>query len=122
MAENSNIRFLDILIGEKVSSVTFVMNYLQIDFEGNRFTFNIWPMITVDNIDFKFGDTLYRDKLCSLIFKIVSGIELIDNEKLIIAFDESNRIYLSLDPNNPEISGPEIAYFSDINKNFYVFQ
>jgi hypothetical protein len=121
MQDNSNERFLDILIGEKLSSVTFVMDYLQMDFDGNRFTFNIWPIITVDSIDFKLGDALYRDKICSLIAKNVSGVTLIDNEKMVIVFDDKSKLHLSLDPNNPEITIPEIAHFTDANDKWYVF-
>jgi hypothetical protein len=121
MQSNSSDRFLDILIGEKLSSVTFVMDYLQIDFDGNRFTFYIWPVIIVEGINYNFGDALYRDKLCSLISKIISEVTLIDNEKMIIKFDDSNKLHLSLDPNNPEIIIPEIAHFTDVNGKWYVF-
>jgi hypothetical protein len=120
MQDNSSWGILDILIGEKLSSVIFVMDYLQIDFDGNRFTFNIWPEITVDRIDYRFGDQFYRDKLCSLIAKIVSETILIENDKMEIKFDDSNKLYLSLDPTNLEITTPEIVDFVDTNGRWIV--
>ncbi|MVN23468.1 hypothetical protein [Mucilaginibacter arboris] len=113
--------FLNILIEEKLSSVTFVMDYLQVDFDGNGFTFYIWPVVTVENIEYKFGDSYYRDKLCSLIAQIVKSVSYVDNKEIVIHFDNENKLFLSLDPNNPDII-VEIATFKDANKNWYVFQ
>jgi hypothetical protein len=47
---------LDILVGEKLSSVTFVLDYLQVDFDGNQFTFYIWPTVFVDGEKYEFGE------------------------------------------------------------------
>ena len=47
-------KIFDILIGQKLSSVTFVIDYLQIDFDGNKFTMNVRPIITIDDLQFKF--------------------------------------------------------------------
>lgn len=121
MHDNTKENFLDILKGEKLSSVTFVMDYLQADFDGNRFTFYIWPVVTIENTEFKFGDTSYRDKLCSLIAKVVEHVTCIDNREIVIGFDNKDKLFLSLDPNNPDIVG-EIAIFTDTNEKWYVFQ
>jgi hypothetical protein len=112
--------FLEILIGEKLSSVVFVMDYLQLDFDGNRFTFNIWPIVTVDNKQYKYGDSNYRDKLCLLIAKNVTRVTLQENKELVIEFGAKDQIILSLDPNNPEIITPEIATFNDTDNNLYI--
>jgi hypothetical protein len=111
----------DILIGEKLSSVTFVMDYLQIDFDGNQFTFYIWPVVTSDKIKYQFGDLFYRDKLCSLIAKVVAGVIIKDNEVFEIHFENNDELTLSLDPTNPDIV-TEIAIFTDVEKNWYVFE
>ncbi len=121
MELNSNENPFNILIGEKLSSVTFVMDYLQVDFDGNKFTIYVWPIVTVENIDFKFGDTSYRDKLCSMITKVVMDVTIVDNKEIVINFDNNDRIFISLDPDNPDIVG-EIATFTDVNDKWYVFQ
>lgn len=121
MQDKTKENFLDILIGEKLSSVTFVMDYLQADFDGNRFTFYIWPVVTIENTEFKFGDTSYRDKLCSLITKVVEHITYADKKEIVIEFANKDKLFLSLDPDNPDIV-VEIATFTDTNDNWYVFQ
>jgi hypothetical protein len=47
---------LDILKGGKLSSVIFAMDYLQLDFDGNRLTINIWPAVHVDNVEYLTND------------------------------------------------------------------
>src|SRR5271163_1032145 len=37
------------VVGEYLSSVNFVMDYLQLDFCGYGFTMNIWPTITIES-------------------------------------------------------------------------
>jgi hypothetical protein len=113
--------FLDILKGEKLSSVVFVMDYLQLDFDGNRFTMNIWPSVIVLNIEYKFGMPDYRNKICSVIGQVVSEVIFKDKEFIAINFQNGDSIKLSLDPNNPELLTPEIATFSDVENRFYVF-
>jgi hypothetical protein len=122
MTDKLNDHFLDILVGEKLSAVTFVMDYSQVDFDGNRFTFYIWPVATIERREYKFKDQLYRDKLCSLITRVVVKASFVDNEELTILFDNSDKLSLSLDHSNPDIVAPEIAMFTDTNKNWYVFQ
>ena len=113
--------FFDILIGEKLSSVTFVMDYMQVDFDGNRFTFYIYPTVTIENINYNFGSPFYRDKLCLLITKIVQNVKIVDNEKLTIEFNDSSKLNLSLDSNNPDII-VEIGTFTDTKGQLYVFR
>jgi len=121
MQDKTKENFLNILVGEKLSSVTFVMDYLQADFDGNRFTFYIWPVVTVDNTEYRFGDTSYRDKLCSLITRIVNQVTYVDNKVIVIDFDDKGKLSLSLEPDNPNIVA-EIAIFTDVNDKWYVFQ
>lgn len=97
------------------------MDYLQIDFDGNLFTLNVWPIIIVENIQYKFGDTSYRDKLCTLITNIVQQVTFVENSRLVIDFETTNKILVPLDPNNPEIVTPEIGNFKDMNGEWVVF-
>jgi hypothetical protein len=121
MEDDTKDNFLEILVGEKLSSVTFVMDYLQADFDGNGFTFYIWPVVTVDNINYKFGDSLYRDKLCSLITRVVENLNFVDEKELVICFDNKDKLFLSLDPSNPAIID-EIAIFTAADGKWYVFK
>jgi len=107
------------LIGEQLSSVTFVQDYLQVDFDGMGFTFFNWPIVTIENYQYKFGDQFYRDKLCTLIAKIVTKILLVDKQEITIAFNSGDKLHVSF---YPDIDvGPEIAIFTDRNGQSYQF-
>jgi hypothetical protein len=112
---------LDILVGEKLSSVTFVLDYLQVDFDGNQFTFYIWPTVFVDGEKYEFGEMFYRDKLCSLIAKVVVSATYVENDTLEINFGNSDKLKLSLESANPDIVA-EIATFTDVDGKWYVFE
>jgi hypothetical protein len=112
---------LKTLIGEKLSSVTFVMDYLQMDFDGKGFNMYIWPEVIVEEEVYKFGENQYRDKLCSFIAKQVKEIEYEDEVILGVVFQDNNRIVLCLDPNNAYIVA-EIAEYRDTEGNWLVFQ
>jgi len=112
--------FLGILVGEKLSSVTFVLDYLQLDFDGNRFTLNVWPMVVIGNNEYKFGEPSYRDTLCSLIAQVVKQATGEEKQYLNISFESGDMLIVSLCHGNPELIAPEIAIFTDLNDNWYV--
>lgn len=63
---------LERLVGEQLSSVIFVQDYLQLDFDGKRLTLNVWPTVVRLEERMSFGDGGYRDALCDLIAKTVT--------------------------------------------------
>lgn len=121
MKDNNGTDFLKILVGEKLSSVTFVMDYLQLDFDGNSFNLHVWPSVTVGNMVYKFGEPSYRDQLCSLITQVVKEARGQESQNLTIMFNTGDSFSVSLDPNNPELASPEIAIFTYRDNNWYVF-
>jgi hypothetical protein len=121
MQDNSRYNFLDILLGEKLSTVAFVMDYLQIDFDGNGFNLDVWPVVTINGHEYRHADTDYRNKLCSLIAKVVRQVEVVENEQLTIWFENGDQLAVSLDLNNPELVTPEIAVFTDTKGKCYFF-
>jgi len=120
METESEYTIFDIVKGEKLSSVTFVMDYLQLDFDGNQFTLNIWPTVKVDNVHYKYGEQFYRDKLCSLIAKIIISITYSELQLLKLDFENGDSIQISLDLNNSGIMTPEIGVFTTADEKSYV--
>lgn len=55
------------LAGETVSSVIFVGDYCQLEFNGPRLSAYVWPKIVTHTTVGSFGDFGYRDLLCSFI-------------------------------------------------------
>ena len=109
------------LVGEKLSSVTFVLDYLQLDFDGNGFTMFIWPVIISENEKAVFGEGQYRNKLCALIAKVVTRIAYVEDVFLHIVFDEANQIKWPINPDNPDIIA-EIGIYRNTEEEWFIFQ
>jgi hypothetical protein len=45
------------LLDEPLSSVVFVADYLQLDFNGSRFTAYAWPKVLIGTSTWEFGDS-----------------------------------------------------------------
>ncbi len=83
------------LIGARLTSVQFVMNYLILGFdERGALTCLVWPEIIEGDKGTSFGTQGYRDKLCSLIEKIMNGATIDENET--ISFHLENGVELRI--------------------------
>jgi hypothetical protein len=97
---------LDALVGERLGSVVFVMDYLQLDFNEARFTAYAWPTVTIGDHAIQFGDPSYRDSLCAFIASEVLSVEESSEAGLLIRFELGDIV---TNPGASELSGPEIA-------------
>ncbi|AIZ64219.1 hypothetical protein PK28_11945 [Hymenobacter sp. DG25B] len=113
--------WLNELAGEKLSSVVFVMDYLQLDFDGNRYTMYIWPEVIIEEKVFHFSGEQYRNKLCALITQVVKHVVYKERQSLEIHFVDGNQIRLSLNPNNPDIVA-EIGIYTDASEAWMVLE
>lgn len=107
---------LDSVVGEQLSSVTFVQNYVQLDFDGRRLTINEWPSVETGGEIVRFGEDGYRDALCSLIAKLVASVHVGD-EAIILSFvgGESIRVDL-LASRFPE--GDRVIFHNHVNEGW----
>jgi hypothetical protein len=103
-------RGLEMIVGESLSSVEFVMDYVRLGFNESRLTAFVGPQI--ENLDRTLSDTDsgYRDALCALIGVVVSSTEVREEEVLRIAFTDGRAITVSLRAEG--VVGPEYAYFT----------
>ncbi|WP_199486538.1 hypothetical protein [Actinomadura logoneensis] len=99
------------LIGQEMTSVIFVRDYLQLDFDGPRLSLFVWPQVTTDAQARQIGDPGYRDSLCSLIGHPVRAIDENPGTGLALHFD-SGSIVANPDPS--QLEGPEIAMLNGI--------
>lgn len=114
-----NADYFKSLIGEQLSSVEFVQDYLQLHFDGNTLTFYSWPIVTLNEKQYMVGDLDYRNKLCSIIGKKVTKVMLDDKVEVEIFIDDAIIILpLLRDSSNKDI--PEFMYYRDVNKNWLV--
>lgn len=81
------VYFLDMIIDEPMVSVTFIMDYLQIQFGNDHlFNFYVWPQIYQNNERITERVSGYRDRLCSFINSEVTGIDIYLDAGLVFRF------------------------------------
>ena len=79
------------IIGARLSSVQFVMDYLILGFDGKgALTTLVWPEISTAGQAFRFGMPGYRDRLCELITEVVSEVSFSEDETITISFGDSH--------------------------------
>jgi hypothetical protein len=85
------------IVGEQLSGVTFVMDYVQLQFNPPP-TINIYTPITVfSHGEFvRSGDDQFRNRLCEQITKIVKSVGVIPGDALKITFLDASVIAASL--------------------------
>ena len=108
------------ILGEQLSSVEFVQDYLQLHFDGSTLTCYSWPKILVDFNSYEIFDNGYRDAICKIIGCKIDKIYLNEKKSLSILFDKEYQIILNLfrDESNQDL--PEFAYFTDTENNWFV--
>lgn len=107
------------LKNEQLSSVIFVQDYLQLDFDGQRLTCYIWPQIFVAEDKYEFGESEYRNKLCGLISKVIKEVTVKDSISLEFVFADNSKIFLPLDYEDKKVK--EIATFKDSDGDWSFF-
>ncbi|HEX4875260.1 MAG TPA: hypothetical protein VFV31_01220 [Chitinophagaceae bacterium] len=92
-----------VLKDQQLSSVVFIQDYLQLDFDGYTVTCYDWPMVILLDGKFAINDKEYRNVLCSLIAKKVNEISFIEDEMLSIGFQSGEKIEINLKNANGEV-------------------
>jgi len=103
---------LDELVGEELSGVTFVRDYLQLQFNPLP-VLNAYTQVTVSCGDqvATFGEEPFANLLIGQINKFVRRVELRDDEFLRLTFEDESVVAISLFP--ADYVGPEaITLFS----------
>ncbi|MBG0825956.1 hypothetical protein HS048_35380 [Planomonospora sp. ID91781] len=100
---------LSALIGQELGSVVFVRDYVQLDFDGPRFTLFVWPQVSLDSAVRVMGDPGYRDALCALIGHTVLATTENPEAGLVVDFGRGS---VTVKPQPAHLEGPEIAMLS----------
>lgn len=101
--------------GSQLSSVEFVLDYVQLRFNG-VFTLTVytWPSIRRGAVMIKWGDVEFRNALCDLITHTVLSTSVRPEEVLEITFDDNTVFGVSL--KDDDYVCPEAITFSDGSK------
>lgn len=98
------------VVGEYLSSVTFVMDYLQLGFSDYGFNMYSWPALVIANKTLVHTNVGYKDALCSLIGETLTRIDEYLDTGLTLEFKNGASISLPLRVGR-DSPGPEVAEF-----------
>jgi hypothetical protein len=99
---------LDELVGAKLSAVTFVMDYVQLAFDGPTLNAYTWPTVHVGDRVVRRGDSSYRDELCGRIARQVIRAR-VNRDAIELAFSDDSMIRVSLRAEDLGDDTPEAA-------------
>lgn len=99
------------LIGEGLSSVTFVVDYVQLRFNGPPLNLYVWPRIRTRGHILQRPDARYAGTLIGLIGVRVSAVDELLDQGLALDFDDGTRLTIPLD--GSELVGAEVAEYTN---------
>lgn len=82
--------------GMFLSSVEFVMDYVQLHFNSSTLTAFTSPEVREKNRIFRPSDSGYRDALCRRIAITVTGADVQDSERIAVDFADGSSVRISL--------------------------
>ena len=102
---------LQSLVGEVLSAVSFVMDYVEFHFGGPCPLVRALtdPVLETPEASVTFGDPGSRDAFCSLIGQVVTDLSEKEDEAIVVSFASSQVLRIPLDKNSRV--GPEAAHF-----------
>jgi hypothetical protein len=107
----SNVCQIEDLVGEELSGVAFVCDYVEFYFGGPfpilRSISN--PRIVSGEIEYRFPNSGSRDALCGVIGSKVRALSLEENKALQLTMSNGYRITIPLDPES--LRGGEAMHF-----------
>jgi hypothetical protein len=107
------------IVGEQLSGVTFVMDYIQLQFNPPPILNAYTPVsVLFEGKHCVSGEDQFRNRLCQQITKIVKSVSIEEGEAFLIAFEDSSIISISLKPS--DYVGPEALEFIGQNNLWVV--
>lgn len=116
------------LRGEQLGVVSFVMDYVELVFDGAKLSCYEWPSVELGGAVYRFGDRDYRNALCSLISRVVSDVAVVVDRQageapvereIRVHFGDEGLVRVSLltDPGRPM----EVAAYNDRDTSWLVW-
>lgn len=106
---NSARSSINCLLGEPLSGVAFVQDYVEFHFDGRVLRSLTPPFLRLGGDTFKFPERGSRDAFCFLIGRTVERILVDDEEQIELAF--SSEALLTVPLIRSARTGPEAAHF-----------
>jgi hypothetical protein len=96
--------------GKQLTSIEFVMDYVQLRFNGPFLTLYVWPVLKHGGKTTRFSQPGYRNELCAAISHSVLTALIEEDERIDIVFDDGVEMHVSLKRENVAAL-PEAGYF-----------
>ncbi|MDO8399665.1 MAG: hypothetical protein Q7T45_17775 [Bradyrhizobium sp.] len=106
---NKQPNFYNCIVGEKLSAITFVMDYWQLQFDGPTINALTRVQVSADGSVLRDGDDQFRNLICGQIGKIVAEVAIANSESFAITFEDRSSISISLKAE--DFVGPEAIVF-----------
>lgn len=113
------MNYLTPLFGQRLTFVTFVMDYFQLGFDGPSLTLLIDPIVIGPSLRVDSQTPGYRDALCNQITRTVVSAEIVEDAQLTIEFDNDIKFVVPLASEN--YPGPEAIIFGDGEEGWCVW-
>lgn len=97
------------MMGESVSAICFVQDYVELHFDGPILRCLIGPVLKSAGFNGMFPENGSRDALCALIGQPVQTLSLDDHEKLEVKFASGTTLVVPL--NQVNRTSPEAMHF-----------
>ena len=105
----SEERSVESLVGEQLSAVSFVQDYVEFHFDGPVVRALTNPIVESPAGRWRFPGAGSRDALCALIARLVQTVEHRADVHLRLDFGDGYRLTVPLDPDS--YLGPEAMHF-----------
>jgi hypothetical protein len=102
---------LSVIVGQELTAVEFVQDYLQLRFEGPLLTLFVWPDVFREEGSYAYGEPEFRNFLCDLIAGSVSAATLEESEAIEVAFE--NGVILRASLREEDLDVPQAGSFSE---------
>ena len=106
---SKDIRELSDLVGEEISAVCFVRDYVEFHFDGSILRSLSNPTVFVHGTQHRFPEPGSRDALCRVIGSTVRAMTVVEHQALKLTTTDDCEITVPLDAKNPR--WPEAMHF-----------
>jgi hypothetical protein len=106
---SKSIQEVQDLIGEEISAISFVRDYVEIHFDGPVLRSLSGPTVVESGIRYAFPESGSRDALCRLIGSTVCALTVDDATALILTTDDGCVVMIPLDDQHRQ--WPEAMHF-----------
>ncbi|MBR0792544.1 hypothetical protein JQ631_25970 [Bradyrhizobium manausense] len=112
------LELFESIVGEKLSAITFVLDYWQLQFDGPTINALTRLKVSANGLDLSDEHGQFRNLICGQIGKVVAGVALVQPESFTITFMDHSSIKISL--RWQDYRGPEAMVFHGPNQSSLV--